>query len=222
MGFNKSNMKKSIILFLLVSIGKVCTAQTAEEWLKQKETQKKYLIQQMAALKVYLGYVRKGYSIAQKGLTAISDIKKGDFAVHRDFIHSLNDINPKIKGYAKVTGIMALQLKIMEVYKDIHKQTRTQILFTGEEVGYISNVFENLLNECSDIIVDLTAVVASNGLEMNDNERLKRIDALYTGMQEAYTLSQRFGTDIKLLSLQRMKERADLYTSRALNGIKNK
>lgn len=56
--------------------------QTFHEWFRQKKTQKKYLIQQIAALKVYLGYVQKGYSIAQKGLTTVSNIKKGNFDLH--------------------------------------------------------------------------------------------------------------------------------------------
>lgn len=43
-------------------------AQTFDEWFRQKKTQKKYLVQQIAALKVYLGYLKEGYEIAQKGM----------------------------------------------------------------------------------------------------------------------------------------------------------
>ena len=39
-------------------------SQKWDEWFKQKKTQKKYLIQQIAALKVYLGYLKEGYDIA--------------------------------------------------------------------------------------------------------------------------------------------------------------
>ena len=43
-------------------------AQTLAEWVSQKVTQKKYLLQQIAALQVYSGYLSKGYSIAKDGL----------------------------------------------------------------------------------------------------------------------------------------------------------
>lgn len=61
-------MKKLIAIITLTIFVTVCNAQTFAEWFKQKETQKKYLIQQIVAFQMYLGYVQKGYSIAQKGL----------------------------------------------------------------------------------------------------------------------------------------------------------
>ena len=50
------------------------TAQTWAEWFRQKATQKKYLLQQIAALHVYSGYLSKGYSIAKDGLNTIKSI----------------------------------------------------------------------------------------------------------------------------------------------------
>jgi hypothetical protein len=83
-------------------------------------------------------------------------------------------------------------------------------------------VFEKLLDDCSDINSDLTIVITSGKLEMKDDERLKRIDYLYSNMQDAYTFAQGLGTETKLLSLQRMKEENDIHTSRSINGIKSK
>ncbi len=52
-----------LVLFaLLHSSG--TKAQTFDEWFRQSATQKKYLLQQIAGLQVYIGYVQKGYSIA--------------------------------------------------------------------------------------------------------------------------------------------------------------
>jgi hypothetical protein len=208
-----------VVLFVLAS--RISQAQTFDEWLRQKATQKKYLIQQIAALKVYLDYVQKGYAIAQKGLTAISNSKQGDFDLHRDFIGSLKGINPKIKGYVKVADIVALQLKIVRLYKEVRRQVKKENLFGEKEVNYTFKVFENVLNDCSEIFTDLTAVITSNELEMKDDERLKRIDALYSGIQDNYVFAQGFGTEIRLLCLQRKKELADVQTSRALNDLEN-
>lgn len=214
-------MKQFTLLILFVLAGGLSQAQTFNEWFRQKATQKKYLIQQIAALQVYLDYVQKGYAIAQKGLTTISDIKQGDFDLHRDFINSLKDVNPKIARYIKVADIIALQLKIVQVYKDVSKQINKENVFEEKEVDYAFKVFENVLDDCSEIIMDLTAVIASNNLEMKDDERLKRIDGLYTDMQEAYVFTQGFGGEIKLLGLQRKKEQADIQKSRVLHDIEN-
>ncbi|MCH5688762.1 conjugal transfer protein TraI [Niabella sp. W65] len=61
MDFLKSERMKKILLFLLlvVSAGSNLQAQTFAEWFQQKKTQKKYLLQQIAALQVYIGYAKK-------------------------------------------------------------------------------------------------------------------------------------------------------------------
>jgi len=214
-------MKQLSFLFIILFSGSICDAQTFDEWFRQKATQKKYLIQQIAALQVYLGHVQKGYNIAQNGLTVISDSKEGDLNLHRDFFSSLKNINPKINSYAKVADVVAIQLRIVQVYREVRKQVMKDNLFGEKEANYIFKVFESVLKDCNGIIMDLTAVITSNNLEMKDDERLKRIDALYNSMQEAYIFAQGFSNEIKLLRLQRKKEAADVQTSRILNDLKN-
>ena len=65
------------------------SAQTSSEWFRQKATQKKYLLQQIAALQVYSGYLSKGYSIAKNGLNTIKNIKNGDLLQHSNYFTSL-------------------------------------------------------------------------------------------------------------------------------------
>ena len=50
-----------------------------------KKTQKKYLLQQIAALKVYISYAKKGYNIVSSGINTIRDIKKGELNLHNNF-----------------------------------------------------------------------------------------------------------------------------------------
>ena len=50
---------KCFVMFALVMYSLTSGAQTWEEWFEQKETQKKYLRQQIAALTVFLDYAKK-------------------------------------------------------------------------------------------------------------------------------------------------------------------
>jgi hypothetical protein len=59
----------------------------AQNFFNQKKTKLKYIAQQIALLKVYTGYLKKGYGIAQDGLKAISDIKHGDFDLHNNYLN---------------------------------------------------------------------------------------------------------------------------------------
>lgn len=99
-------MKKLIMLCLFAAIATATQAQNVAELTKQKKTQKKYLIEQIVALQLYISYVKKGYSIAKEGLNTISAFKRGEFNLHTNYFNSLKSVNPKIKQYAKVADIM--------------------------------------------------------------------------------------------------------------------
>lgn len=219
MGLNSLTMRKAILLSFLVLTGILCKAQTFEEWFKQKETQKKYLVQQIAALKIYLGYVQKGYAIAKNGLTAIGRIKSEDNNLHDVFFRSLVSVNPRISNTERITDIVSLQLKTLQVYKDVSRQIHSNKQLNADEVNIVIKVFEKLLTESNAIISDLTIVITPGKLGMKDDERLRRIEKLYTDMQERYAFAQNFGTEAKLFSLQRTKEYVDIHASRMLGGF---
>lgn len=213
---------KRLFIFLLISIiSATASAQTFAEWFRQKATQKKYLLQQIAGLQVYIGYVQKGYSIANDGLKFIGDIKKGELNLHSDYFNSLKTVNLNIRKYSKVADIIASQLKIIKVYKNTSMQVQQSKTFNADELNYINGVFNRLIDDCMATIDELIAITTSNKLEMKDDERLKRIDGLYNDMQSKYAIAQSFAGEAKVLVVARLREQNDIQTSRAINGIKN-
>lgn len=210
---------KTIFILLLLCISPFAKAQNWEEWTQQRKTQKKYLLQQIAALQVYIGYAKKGYDVANKGLTTIRNIKNGDFNLHRDFIGSLKQVNPKIKKYAKVADIIAYQVRIMKETKKTQQGMRETGQFTTDELDYCKIVFDNLLKECLKSIEELFLLITSGVLEMKDDERIKRIDALYADIQNKYAFSSTFSEEMGLLSVQRIGEQIEINRSKILNAL---
>ncbi|WP_423147796.1 hypothetical protein [Rubrolithibacter danxiaensis] len=215
-------MKKLIILSLLAVFVDSTQAQTFSEWFRQKKTQKKYLIQQIAVLQVYLGYVNKGYSIAHKGLKTIRDLKHGELNLHTDYFNSLQNVNPKIRNYAKVADIIFLQQDIIQAYYHAYTKTKESGAFNQDEINYIGRVFKRLLDDCAGTIDELITLTTNGKLEMKDDERLKSIDKLYTDMEDKYSFVKDFGNEAILLAAARMQVKNDTQISRALYGIKNK
>lgn len=215
------SMKKifgMIMAFLFVSI--LANAQAGAELLQQKQTQKKYLLQQIAALQVYIGYAKKGYNIASKGINTVRNIKKGDFNLHRDFFSSLKNVNPKISSYVKVTDIISFQLRIIKQTKQTLQGIRETKQFTLEELDYCKQVFDNLLDECMKTVDELLLIITSGKLEMKDDERLKRIDNIYKDMQDKYSFCSSFSDEMGLLSMQRLGEQIEINHSKIINDIK--
>jgi hypothetical protein len=215
-------MKKIILPLLLTAFASHVNAQTFEEWFKQKKTQKKYLLQQIAALEMYIGYVQKGYSIANKGLTMISDIKNGELNLHEALFNSLKSVNPNIKNDHKVADIISMQETIIQTYMRDYKRAKESHAFNENEINYINRVYSRLLDDCSNFIDELIKITTANQLEMKDDERLKRINILYNEMQDKYIFSKSLGNETMMLALSRAKENKDVQTSWALNSVINK
>jgi hypothetical protein len=214
-------MKKIILLPVIVILLIIeANAQVLDEWLNQKSTQKKYLLQQIVALHTYIGYAKKGYNIVSSGIHSIRDIKKGELNLHNTFFNSLKNVNPKISRYAKVADIIAYQIRVIKQTKETIKGIRETKQFTNDELNYCIDVFDNLLTECIKTIDELMMVITNGELEMKDDERLKRIDKLYAGMQDKYAFCSSFSDDMALLSMQRLGEQSEINRSKLLNGIK--
>ena len=221
MDLNNTGMKSLLTLIIFALLFLEVKAQTRVNLFRQSATQKKYLLQQIAALHMYIGYAKKGYSIAKQGLVTISDIKHGEFNLHKDYFNSVKTVNPTVKKYGKIADIIRLQVNIVNVYREAAKPVKQSDSFNGEEIRYISGVFERLMDDCTQTIEDLIDVTTSGVLEMKDDQRLKRIDALYSEMQDKYTFVKHFSNEAKLLAASRKREQNDIQASRAVNGIKN-
>jgi hypothetical protein len=205
---------KKIVLFLLF-VGFINGNIYAQA--KQAEV----LLKQIAALEIYIGYAQKGYSVAKKGLNTIGDFKRGEFNLHTNYFNSLKTVNPKIKKYARVAEIIALEVKIMKSYGTIYGQIQQDDLFHGNEVDYIKRVFDRLIENCDDNLEELITIVTDEQLEMKDDERMKRIDAIYQNMLEHHTFCESFSNQTRLMSLSKTKDIKDVKTSRALHGLNN-
>lgn len=214
-------MRRIILAIALIAFCfKPLAAQTTEEWLNQKSTQKKYLLQQIVALKAYLGYAKRGYNIVSRGIITIRDIKRGDLNIHNTFFKSLRTVNSKIARSQKVADILSYQIRIIKQTKETIAYIQHAKQFTPDEIEYNSKVFDFLLQECIDNISELLTVITSGHLEMKDNERLALIDKLYNDMQDKYTFCTAMSEDMALLVAQRKGEFLKIQKSKIINGVK--
>jgi hypothetical protein len=214
-------MKKAI-LFLIVLYGSIVSiyAQTYNEWFRQKKTQLTYLAQQIAAYQVYAAYLNKGYDIAKQGLTSISDLKNGEFNLHQAFFSSLSKINPAIQHYSRIADIITLQAAILAQYKRGYKDARQSKMLNNDEVEYIYSVFTSLLENCANDIALLISLTTDNQLQLQDDERLQRIDAIYNDMQSKYLFAKSFNNESTTLVISRQKEQSETATLKTLYHLK--
>lgn len=178
---------KWIVLILLLALPLGLKAQFWNEWFNQKNTQKKYLLQQIAALKIYTGYLNKGYDIVQEGTGLIGDIRRGELSLHKDYFGRLKNVNPVIKGYSKVNTIKEMAVAISNM--------RIKVLSLALDTDHIPSYLHRNINkallanlEKATLELDQLLLVLSPGaLELGDEVRIKTIDASFGQMQQLYT-----------------------------------
>jgi hypothetical protein len=212
-------MKKLLIIFIMVLCAANLSAQTWDEWFQQKSTQKKYLLEQIAALQVYSGYLSKGYSVANDGLKTIKSIKNGDLLQHTNYFTLLETVNPQIKRYKKVAGIIAMQISIVKRSGNAIKSYRNNHHFTPTENTYLQSVYNTLISDCAENLDELLDLITDGKLQMKDNERIESIDKIYVDMQDNQQFARVFSNNAAGLSIQRSNEENDIIISKKLNGL---
>ena len=195
-------------------------AQIVKEIFQQKQTQIEYLANQIAALKVYIEVLQKGYKIADQGLTLIGKLKDSDFKLHKDYFASLKKVKPLVKNYPRVQDIIDLQMLTVQTYRSALSKAIDDGLLTASETSYMQRVYQRLISDCDKQLGELTAVVTDDKLEMKDDERIKRIDQLFQSMLQNYTFSRGFVNSAIIMGASRKKGIQSANTIEELVNIK--
>jgi hypothetical protein len=218
MDFNKRVMRKLIIVAMLVTSSGVVKAQNFNEWFRQKQTQIKYLTEQIAALKAYGEVMNKGYAIAQNGLAGIFTSKVRDYKQHNSYFISLWKVRPALTCYSKVLSIYQMRAAMVK-QQQLVKSSVTDLL-AGKEKEYIHSVYSNLIGTCNSLITELYMTTSDDQAQLKDDERLDRIDKIYLEMQDHYSFSQSFTAELKLFVMNRLKQNDETSKLSRLYGIK--
>jgi len=189
-------------MILVMLISGTVNAQTWSEWFSQKKTQQKYLLEQVAALKLYAGYLKKGYDIGRSGLTFIKDASKGEFDMHGAFFSSLRAVSPEIRNNVKVAEIIQMQIDVSKAFHALRDVNG----LTAQNIAYLDLVSSNLLDECLKDTEELLLIITSGRAELTDDERLVRINRLHVQMQEKRNFAFGISNAFQQLGAERMRE----------------
>lgn len=202
--------RMALIIAAILACFIPCEAQTFAEWFKQNATQKKYLIQQILKLQMYLTFTKKGYNIVNKGLGTIGDFKNEDLLLHGLFFNDLNRVKPVISNHSNVKEIENTLSIIMNNVQKIKDLLSNSGMFLQDDMKYIKKQIDNMLKVLQDDIKSLNDVISDLSLQMSDNERVERINKICRSVMEKKRWVIQVSEDCTLLTLQRHKGLEDL------------
>ena len=195
----------SVLVLVLMLTSGGSYGQTWGEIFRQKKTQKEYLLKQIAALQVYIGYAKKGYDIVGDGIHLVKDITGGEFSLHRNYFASLGLVKPSVSGSPAVGEILDRELWVNSVLKSWKASE-----LNANDWAFVSLVKANLVAECAAELEELQLVITSGKLEMKDDERLQRLEKLRLSMEDKYGFALSFSGDLERLIQQREREQRSI------------
>lgn len=207
-------MNKMITMLTLVwcmTISLSSEAQTAiGSIFNQGGTQTRRLTEQIALLKVYKGYLEKGYEIVKGGMNTIHSFKNGEFSLHDLFFKSLKAVNPLIKKYARISDIAIMQVEILKMYDTDYRKISASEWYNEQEQTYLNRVYTQIYKDLNQTVSDLINLVNDGVWQMDDAQRIARIDKLYGEVQDLYAFSRSFIQEALQLGNARERDQADL------------
>lgn len=177
-------------------------AQMLGGFFNQKGTQRKYMLQQIALYKVYLGYLKKGYSITRDGLQTIGDIRKGELSVHSDYYNGLKAVNPSVRKIPQVDAALDNSRRILDILNGSIEYAVSSSLCSPSEIGYLQHTKQMMEGQVHTTLNALETAITA-GTQMTDDERMQRILAAYEQSASQYGFARQLSEDLLRLISQR-------------------
>jgi len=194
----------------MVATAPKCSAQNWSEIFNQKKTQIKYSLNQIAALQLYISYAQKGYQVASAGINTVRDITDGEFSLHQAFVTGLKQVSPVISKDFRVAEIITMQAWILRSFSSFKGEN----LLSGDQMLYTAQVAAVVISECYQELSELLLVVTAGKVEMNDQERLIRLEEIYLRMLDKSEFTRGFCLELEIMGKQRQSEQQTIKSIR--------
>jgi hypothetical protein len=175
--------------------------------------------QKLASLKSILSQMYTGYQVLSKGYTAVKDVSQGNFSLHEAFLDGLFIVSPTVCKYPRVADIINDQATLIGEYKSAAGRFRQGGRFNPDELGYMMDVYNNLVTASLKNLDDLSMVMTDSKLRMSDAERLSAIDRIYLESRSQLSYLRKFNSEADRMAQQRVRSAADKKSVNSLYGI---
>ena len=208
-------MRKYITITLLaLFIGSGLSAQVSET--KQLSAD----IEKLVQLKLILDNMIKGYSILSKGYNTISDISKGNFNLHKEYLDALWTVSAAIANDKRITLILVNQSKVVTEYATAWKMIAASQL-SATDLSIIRSQYLQLLDQSVSAIEELYMIIHSGKLRMSDAERLAAIGVIDGDMTATLKEVRNLTENVLALNAGKSQAQKDTKNLKAIYGTKN-
>ncbi|SIN78045.1 conjugal transfer protein TraI [Chitinophaga niabensis] len=155
-------------------------------------------------------------------LTEISDWTARQRNLYKEYFEELNKVKLLITYYQRIREITAMQIALVEEYKQAWRQIRNDKHFTPQEIIDIGRYYDGILNETIQNLEQLGMVINSFKTQMSDAKRLMIINQVADQVEQNFTDLRRFTASNKSESLKRAHSLQEIETVKMMYGLERK
>lgn len=140
----------------------------------------------------------------------------------KQYYDALKSVNNLVKDAKKVQQSILMVGEISDIYINSFQRMLRDKNFTVEELGAIAFGYAKLLEQSSDLLVELKNTVNITGLSMTDKERMDMIDRTYNSLKRYRNLVSYYSNKNIAVSYLRSRQTGDMDRVTALYNTNDK
>ena len=152
-------------------------------------------------------------------LTEISDWVEKQRAQYANYFDELWRIKAALAYYQRIKDIIEKQLQLVNEYKGAWALFKQDKNFTVEELDYMQEVYNGMMDESIKNLDQLSLVINAFVTQMSDAKRMEIINEVDHNLDENLSDLREFNNQNKTMSLQRASEKGDIETVKKLYGL---
>jgi hypothetical protein len=139
--------------------------------------------------------------------------------LYANYYKELNTVRGLIADYDEVKAVISKQRQLVAEYRQASSLFNRDAHFSPEELRYMGNIYNGILQESLQNLDQLLLAVSSLNTQMDDAERLSRIAEAAKAMQTNLDHLRQFNRQNAGLSLMRAKDAQDRQHMKQIYGI---
>ncbi len=162
----------------------ICTAYVRTHAQTQEMEQLRLDLEKLAQFKLMLTEMKSGYQTMLSGYSALRDIGKTNFNLHKGFLDGLLAVNPSVARQPAVQRIYAHQNRIISDSKSWITRLRNTQVFKASEIAEVVADYSNLILLLEADRDLLEKVLTPGTYRMSDAERSEIISTIEVSVQK--------------------------------------
>lgn len=160
-------------------------------------------------------------TLSKLKLDEISDWAQKQKDLYSQYYNELKEVKAIVTQYQRIRDITSKQAKLLSDYQRAWGLLRQDSRFTPEELSYMEQVYQGILEGSMSNMEHIFMIVESYATSMSDGDRLELINKAADRIDRNYDDLRKFNRQNALLSLQRAKTEKEVEQVRRLYGIGN-